>query len=517
MKNELQKVTKEWMSLERKTLQQRKKAEQFYDENMMRLIEGVFIETNREKVTDTVDYLIVSVGTSYEPLVLSIQLFRPKHILILYTDVSETVLNKIAVYCGLGASDFQKCRVHETNPIDIYREIKQAYLRWGRPEKLYIDFTGGTKSMSAAAAMAGAMIDVQMVYVGTEDYLVDFRKPYPVSETLYFIDNPLTIFGDLEVEKAMVLFDRANFSGAKEKLAVLKEQIPDPNLRQQLNFLYLLAGMYEHWDALEFPEAYEAARKLERELKRDSRIHPVFILMDCIGRVERQRLILESLKGIPGLLLEKKSFEILKDPKVIVPLMFTMYTNALLRAEQEKYDMATLLMYRLLEMIEQRRLAGYNLYVSCMVYENIVFMAEDQREMNSLPGEAKREWLKSAIFEVKKQLFPRTDSRYLPEQISLLEGFILLSVLEDGILTAQRGSVLQRLRRIRSMVYLRNNSIFAHGLGPVPREDYQKFRAFVEELFRHFCQLEGVDFEAGLMDVTWINPTQTKYYSRLEV
>ena len=217
MRNELQKVTKEWMALERKTLQQRKEADQFYDDNLMQLIEKSFIRRNKDKVTERVDYLIVSVGTSYEPIVLSIRLFRPKQILFLYTEITEKILNKIVDYCGLDASSYQKCRVHETNPVDIYREIKQAYLQWNRPRKLFIDFTGGTKSMSAAAAMAGAVIDVQMVYVGTNDYLVDFRKPYPGSETLFYIDNPLSIFGDLEIEKAMVLFDRANFSGAMEQ------------------------------------------------------------------------------------------------------------------------------------------------------------------------------------------------------------------------------------------------------------------------------------------------------------
>lgn len=291
-------------------------------------------------------------------------MFKPKKILFLYTTITESILNKIVFYCKLDVTRFQKCRVHETNPIDIYREIKQAYLEWGRPRKLYIDFTGGTKSMSAAAAMAGAVIDVQMVYVGTDDYLVDFRKPYPGSETLYYIDNPLAIFGDLEIEKAMVLFDRANFSGAKEKLSVLKEQIPDPNLRQQLNFLCLLAEIYEHWDALEFIPAYQIAVQLEHELKRDSHLHRTFVLMDCITRVEKQRIILEALKDIPGLLANKKNFFILKEGKYIFPLMFTMYTNALLREAQDKYDMATLLLYRLLEMIEQRRLSEYNLYIS---------------------------------------------------------------------------------------------------------------------------------------------------------
>lgn len=62
----------------------------------------------------------------------------------------------------------------------------------------------------------------------------------------------MSIFGDLEIEKAMVLFDRANFSGAREKLEELKEQIPDPNLRQQMNFIYLLAALYEYLDSLDF-------------------------------------------------------------------------------------------------------------------------------------------------------------------------------------------------------------------------------------------------------------------------
>lgn len=90
-----------------------------------------------------------------------------------------------------------------------------------QPEKIYIDFTGGTKAMSAAAAMAGALINVQLVYVGTNDYLKDFRKPNPGSETLFFITNPLAIFGDLEIEKAFTLFRQYNYAEAKEKLLYL--------------------------------------------------------------------------------------------------------------------------------------------------------------------------------------------------------------------------------------------------------------------------------------------------------
>lgn len=517
MKNELKKVTEEWMQLERMTLEQRKNAELFYDEKLMKLIEKEFLKNNKEIRSQKADYLIISVGTSYEPLVLSIQFFNPKKILFLCTEVTEKVLDKIVKYCELESSRYQKRRVHETDPTDVYREIKQAYLEWGRPEKLFIDFTGGTKSMAAAAAMAGAMIQVQMVYVGCNDYLVDFRKPYPGSEKLYFIENPLSIFGDLEIEKAMVLFDRANFSGAREKLEELKERIPDPNLRQQMNFVYLLALMYEYWDSLDFCKAYEVSVQLNKELKRDYRLHRTFVLMDCLDQLECQEHQLEALKEIPIMIHEKKNFEVLKNNYYMIPLMFTMYSNAMLREKQEKYDMATLLLYRLLEMIEQRRLSLYGLYVSKMDYTGLVFCSEEQKELNQLSGEEKLNWLKEEVYQLKRQLFKRADSRYFPEQISLLEGFILLSALQDGLFKEMDRNSLEQLKRIRAMVFLRNNSIFAHGLGPVPQQDYKKFRSFVEELFIQFCRVEEIAFGKWIKEIQWVNPSESVYYSKLEV
>lgn len=258
MNQELEEKTQQWMRLERKTLRQREEADNFYEKKMMKLIIQEYIQRNQEKVTDKVDYLIVSVGTSYEPIVLNISLLKPQQILFLYTDKTKKYLDKIVKTCRLELSSILMHRVHDTNPLDIYREIKHVFLEWGRPEQMYIDFTGGTKSMSAAAAMAGAMVNVQLVYIGTSDYLADFRKPMPGSEEFYYIANPLRVFGDLEIEKAVILFDEKNFAGAREKLEELKERVPDPSTRQQLNFLYLLAGAYEQWDSLDFCRAYES-------------------------------------------------------------------------------------------------------------------------------------------------------------------------------------------------------------------------------------------------------------------
>lgn len=511
----LQETTRKWKELGRKTEEQRIKAENYYQNNLMKLIEEEYIINNREKLQGSVDYLIMSVGTSYEPLVLNIRLMNPGKILFLYTEKTKHILNKIVSYCNLNISDIEMHRVNETDPTEIYREIKYVYLEWKKPEKLYVDFTGGTKAMSAAA-MAGSMIQVQLVYVGTRDYLVDFRKPEPGSETLYFITNPLEVFGDMEVEKAITLFTRKNYSGAAAKLKVLKEQVPDPSMRQQLNFVYLLAESYEAWDALEFQKAYDTIFILNRQLERDYQLHETFWLMDMKDVLKDQEKLLEHMLIISELSKNKDQMGIFEKKQCMVSLMFTIYQNAAVREEQEKYDMATLLLYRLLEMIEQKRLSNYGLNVSHMDYEQIPYVQCGMNKIAAMESTERREWLKKQILAVKSRMFRRPVKVFLSEQISLFDGFALLFILQDEICTKGQLVGLDKLKRIRSMVFLRNNSIFAHGLGPVLQKEYICFRQFVEQLFKEFCQIEKIPFDIVKKQVEWRNPVDSQYYSGLE-
>ena len=97
-------------------------------------------------------------------------------------------------------------------------------------------------------------------------------------------------------------------------------------------------------------------------------MHGHFLMMDMVDILEEQERILEPLSELSALIRDKKQMQILTSARHMIPLMFTMLQNAAIREAQEKYDMATLLLYRLLEMIEQRRLAKYHLFVSKMDY-----------------------------------------------------------------------------------------------------------------------------------------------------
>ena len=106
--NELLERTEEWKCLERKTLRQREMADAFYEKKLMKLIESAYIMNNSEKVYEKVEYLIMSVGTSYEPLALNIQLLKPQKILFLYTKATEHIIDKIVKYCKLDNINFDK-------------------------------------------------------------------------------------------------------------------------------------------------------------------------------------------------------------------------------------------------------------------------------------------------------------------------------------------------------------------------------------------------------------------------
>lgn len=100
-----------------------------------------FIENNKALI-EPVECLILSVGTlsvgtSYEPLVLDIKLLNPRWVLFLYTEKLEQYLDKVVKYCALNATRYEKSIVHETEPLDIYREIERAY---------YMERTGKKRS-----------------------------------------------------------------------------------------------------------------------------------------------------------------------------------------------------------------------------------------------------------------------------------------------------------------------------------------------------------------------------------
>lgn len=506
----LDKKTEIWMQMERKTPEQIETADNFYNQEIMPLVEEDYISRNRDKVDTAIKYLIVSVGNSCEPIILNIRLFQPEKIMFLCTKDSEHTLNQVVSYTQILPDSYERCRVSPVESDSCYQAIKRCYTEWGRPQKICIDFTGGTKAMSTAAAMAGAFTNIQVVYVGST-WNPKLKKPIPGSETLYYISNPLLVFGDLEMEKAFSFFGQYAYAGAGQKIQEIQNNMPDPVIRQQLEYAGLLAQTYGEWDAFNFTNASKKITELINDLNRD-RNHTNYLLMDFIEVLKQQAVILESLKRIQRNIRDRSYKKILSDNEAYTALIFTMYQCAVIREQQKKYDMATLLYYRLLEMIVQKRLYIYNLLTSDMNYENISVPAGQMPEWEALSKQEQIRKLKETFSDIKNQVF-RVQEAYIPEKAGLLDGFIILSILHDPVTKPHAAKLEQFLNEIRSMADLRNSSIFAHGFQAIGwTKNYERFRRFVKKQILIFFQTEGEDFEGYMKQIKWIDPKDSSNY-----
>ena len=116
----------------------------------------------------------------------------------------------------------------------------------------------------------------------------------PGSEKLILIDNPLAVFGDIEISEAMEFFDKCSFARAAEKLEKLRITIPEPAIRQQLDFVYYLAKAYEEWDNLSFLQAYKYMERLLFEIRRDQKLHSEFLLVDQAELIGKQKVTIQN-------------------------------------------------------------------------------------------------------------------------------------------------------------------------------------------------------------------------------
>jgi len=257
MSNSFEEKVAFWKSMERSTPSQKTLSETYYDDELMPYIVSLFKEKNHDlhELQDfKVSHMILSVGTSYQPLVLSLSYFNPEKVLFLHTEESEKEIDKILKFIKLESSCYRKSLVEKSNTLKIYNEIKKAYLEWKRPEGIVIDFTGGTKAMSSAAAMAGAFIKAKLVYVGNSNYLNELRRPEPLSEFLEEIPNPYRTFGDLEFERAINLFDEFDYANAYEILANIAEITPNPEEKPLFEVLSSLTLCYNGCKTIEKEE-----------------------------------------------------------------------------------------------------------------------------------------------------------------------------------------------------------------------------------------------------------------------
>ena len=453
-----------WKNMDRTTRDASNAAIAFYDENIFPLVKEVFINKNRPQ--KKYDALILTVGLSPEPLILSILAIKPTHVGLLYTNETERSLERILQEAELTLSQLAAgaSKIDGSNVTEIYEAIMALYTGWNSPANIAVDITGGKKSMVSGAAMAGAVLGADIYYVDTNHFDRDLGKPEPGSEFLSLLDNPYTVFGDMEAEKANDLYQRHDYAGAQRIFDRLQGQVGDAYKAKVYEAYALLCTTYEAWDNLDIGRGEAFLGRLFDLLNQFPRLDGLSRLYAFQSCLVKQKEALSCLR------------QLVADPQVVLSIpdgfhfAFTLYYNALRREEQGKLDLACLILYRLLEWIGQHRLAQHGINTHEPDYSKI---CEDM--------------IFNQYKEKETEIFGRSNRSTLPTPIGLVDGFLILHALDDPIVNDLDWG------KFRNQVETRNQNIYAHGMSRIDSKAFNAFQKTVNALFTKAQELADIN------------------------
>ena len=478
--NEFDEHVKKWEEISQTRGKTSNEADEYYDQHILPRVKEEFVANNSPR--QKYDGLILTVGGSPEPVILSICAIKSKKIGLICNESRRKSIDRIVKETDLRVSDLVSagCEVDGSDTIEIYKAIMDFYAKWNEPKKIALGITGGTKVMSSAAAMAGAILGADIYYVDAKAKNI-LGKPVPCSEYLHLLDNPYTVFGDFEADKANQLFRRHDYAGAQDVFKKLTEQISGPQKLIIYQAYRLLCEVYDAWDNFNVQYASRKLKDLLVHLDQwtSTELNDFHKAKSCL---EKQKEALDCLSTFVN--TNTGAGELPCSGSDRFHFAFTLYHNALRRAEQRKYDLACLLLYRLLEWIGQCRLDKYKINTDDSKHNYAAagkLCAPEKTEDTILD-----EYIQKHKEECKKKGYPVRTS--LPTgRIGLVDMYLLLYALNDDIVTDfPWGNFMQQIET-------RNKSIYIHGRRVREYKAFDAFHGTVKDIFQKAQVLENIE------------------------
>lgn len=457
--------------------------------------------------------LIVSLGTSHQPIINCISSLRPDRVVFLCSSESQQVVDRVISEVAL--PDFVANRdqevleqqlagklgdaINELDQLDrvylralgLFRRIREEH----RQCRIIADYTGGTKTMTTGLAMAA--IDDGNVEL---NLTVSNRKR--IGQTI-----------DLDFESASEILQsilgQQSSLGKDDKILIkkLRKYLPEFK-KMSVNYQQTVISGYSapvsvvtaaiharRLQAVELPlllkrHDYEAARQAVRRVQNVSasgfeasqqlqRMEALLAALDSWDRFDHGKAlqVLESLND-PDLrdpllfplkrviwsrqLLDQEARPWPSMPGHGLEVVEDLLRNAERRVRQMRYDDAVGRLYRAMELTEQILLKqGVCQKVGKQGIET------GNVRLDSLPAEIQTKWRGRAEH--------KTDAPNGDFKIGLKDGFDLL-----GDLGHPTGLVWQQERsKMINALSARNNSLFAHGFQPIGHKGWRDFSGVV--------------------------------------
>lgn len=400
--------------------------------------------------------MIISVGGTPAPVILSLNKQRPGYICFFVSEETKDLIDS-EILPNLRF----KFRHHDwiVTPnserlSDCYHELSrnlpEVLAKWDvARQDLIVDYTGGTKTMSVALALATIEGSSRYSYVGGDD-----RSKGGIGvvvngkERMWFLDNPWDEIALVERREAAILFNRARYASAVETLdkcvgkvsegskaffRALKEMVEGYGLWDMFNHKRGKAKLYRSLDIL----STYASGTGKKEFT------------SLVDRITDNLNFLDQMENIPE---QREKF-----------LCLDLLANAKRRAYLEgKFDDAVARIYRAMEAIAQHKLlSNHGIKTSNVKIEQI-------------PEPLREEYARKY-----------TDERDGKIRIPLYASYRLLKEMGDelGLKFFQHydGEIAPILKQ-------RNNSILAHGYNTIKGETFEK-------LYSLFSEFSGIKEE----------------------
>ena len=404
-----------------------------------------------------------------QPLTFSVLGSNPEMAVFLVTAQSEPHALEVVRRSGLRAGGWRVVRLEDMDDLNhvfhvAVEEIGRLMADGFAAGQIEVDYTTGTKSMSAGLALAGIA-----TRCGALKYVAGRREQGIViagAETVHSM-RPGEVTAFLELDRVHSLLRDLRFDAALDVWEGVEPRLLDTARAEELRGLEKVIRGYERWDRFDHIAAVELFSQVEFGKP-----------WDADYRLPRE--MLERLRGLGSV---RKAGNITGD------LVADLANNAWRRWREGRYDDAVARLYRLMEALAQRELA-----------ERYGIRAGDVR-LERVPQE----------LHARLEGYRQRDGKI---KIGLVACYWLLGELEsrsgrrdeagrdgDGW-QGGLGAAFSGSGRLSELLEARNGSILAHGLRPVERDQCESL--FVEVMTLGRLSVPDLDARRHDLQFPWL-------------
>ncbi|MGB9625689.1 MAG: TIGR02710 family CRISPR-associated CARF protein [Phycisphaerae bacterium] len=322
-------------------------------------------------------------------------------------------------------------------------------------DEVVVEFTSGTKPMSAAAVLLGVAREASCLSYVTGDR--DDTGRVTVATGVRSI-APDRVLAHRRLQMAVEHFHTGSYAVARDIARPLceSERLPDEHLRAIALSVHLLGEAYEAWDRFDYRAAAAKLRDSQRYWPQDrpadalaGRPSTMWTWVENAGKLAANYALIQAVR------------DAVKDGEFAPAIAGDLLANADRCLRRKDWDDAVTRLYRACELLAQIRL----------------WREYKQKTGNidptQLPDLLRAEYAKRKEACGKNKL-----------ELGLREAYRLLEQLEDPLGTefAKRYGTHDRRGELQGLLGSRNSSLLAHGVVPIRKEHAEQLRRHVGEL-----------------------------------